>query len=65
MKLSTIVTEYTEIWDDRGGFVDLPQEDWIRILLRADWESKITGKLKVYPLGIKDRVIVDEVFDKL
>ena len=37
----------------------------MRIPLRTDWESKITGKPKVYPLGIKDRVIVDEVFDKL
>ena len=37
----------------------------MRIPLRADWESKITGKPKVYPLGIKDRAIVDKVFDKL
>ena len=35
------------------------------IQLRSDWESKITGKLKVYPLGIKDRAIVNKVFDKL
>ena len=50
MKLSAVVTEYAEIWDDRGGFVDLPQEDWMRIPLRADWESKITGKPKVHPV---------------
>ena len=64
-KLSALVAEFAEIWTDRGGFVDLPEEDWMRIPLRADWESKITGKPKVYHLGIKDRAIVDKVFDKL
>ena len=64
-KLSALVTEFAEIWVDRGGFVDLPQEDWMRIPLRADWESKITGKPKVYPLGVRDRAVVDKVFDKL
>ena len=64
-ELAAVVAEFSEIWNDKGGSVDLPQEDWMRIPLHADWESKITGKPKVYPLGIKDRAIVDEVFDKL
>lgn len=64
-KLTAIVEEFEEIWIDKGGAVELPQEDWMRLPLRTDWESKITGRPKVYPLGIKDRAIVDEVFDKL
>ena len=64
-RLSPVLSEFAEIWEDNGGSVELPQEDWMRIPLRADWESKITGKPKVYPLGIKDRAIVDKVFDKL
>ena len=64
-KLAAVVEEFADLWHDKGGSVKLPQEDWMRIPLRADWESKITGKPKVYPLGIKDRMIVDEVFDKL
>ena len=64
-QLSAVIEEFAELWHDRGGAVDLPQEDWMHIPLRADWESKITGKPKVYPLGVKDRAIVDKVFDKL
>ena len=64
-KLTAIVEEFAELWHDKGGAVDLPQEDWMRIPLRPGWESKITGKPKVYHLGIKDRAIVDKVFDKL
>ena len=37
----------------------------MHISLRADWEFKIIERSKVYSLDIKDRVIVDEVFDKL
>ena len=64
-QLAAVIAEFAEIWIDQGGSVDLPKEDWMRIPLRADWESKITGRPKVYPLGIKDRLIMDEVFDKL
>ena len=35
------------------------------IPLRVDWESKIIDKLKMYFLNIKDKVIVDEIFNKL
>ena len=63
--LAAVASEFADIWTDRGGFVELPEEDWMRIPLKADWESKITGKPKVYQLGIKDRAIVDKVFDKL
>lgn len=61
-KLTAIIDKFAELWHDKGGAVDLPQEDWMRIPLRPGWESKITGKPKVYHLGIKDRAIVDRVF---
>ncbi len=37
----------------------------MRIPLKTDWESRIPGKAKIYPLGTKDRALVDETFDKL
>ena len=37
----------------------------MRIPLRSDWESKIKGKTRVYPLGLKDREIVEETFAEL
>ena len=37
----------------------------MHISLRVNWEFKIIEKSKIYSLDIKDRIIVDEVFDKL
>ena len=37
----------------------------MKISLRSDWESKIKGKTRVYPLGLKDRKIVEETFAEL
>ena len=37
----------------------------MRIPLRSDWEDHAPSKVKVYPLGLRDRQMVDETFDKL
>ncbi len=61
---SQFVTEYESIWHDEG-FAKLSKENWMKILLKSDWESKVSGKAKVYPLSNRDRELVDETFDKL
>ena len=46
--------------------MNLPENQWIDIPLIANWEDKFKpGNAKVYPLGPKDRKIVDEEFDRL
>ena len=36
------------------------------VLLKNDWQEKLANiKLKVYPLGVEARALVDEIFDKL
>ena len=37
----------------------------MRIPLRSDWEQHAPTKVRVYPLGNKERQVVDRVFDKL
>ena len=51
--LSCLVTEYDSIWHDKG-FAKLPVENWMQIPLKSDWESKVSGKAKVYLLSVKD-----------
>lgn len=63
-KLSRFVTEYDSIWHDKG-FAKLPEENWMNILLKSDWESRISGKAKVYPLSNKDKELVDKTSDEL
>ena len=45
--------EFPMIWMD-NGFVNIPKDHWMQIILKSDWESKIKGKAQVYPLGLRD-----------
>ncbi len=62
--LSDLVDEFPTLWVDQG-FVKVPKEEWMKIPLQENWQSKISGKAKVYPLGIKDKEVVDKTFDEL
>lgn len=62
--LTALVNEFPEIWKD-SGFAKLPEDHWMQIPLQSDWEKRVDGKAKVYPLGIKDREFVDTTFDEL
>ena len=37
----------------------------IKILLKSNWESRITNKTKIYFLDLRDKAVIDEIFDKL
>jgi hypothetical protein len=56
---SSLLDEFSDLFKD-SGFVNLPKEQWMRIPPHSDWESKVTGKAKIYLLGIKDRALVDQ-----
>ena len=64
-RLRNVVYQYPTIWTDTGGFADVPEDKWMTIPLKEGWQDKTKGKAKVYPLGIRDREIVDKEFDKL
>ena len=64
--LSDLVAEFPTIWQDEG-FVKLPQDDWMKITLRDDWQSRLPSgnRAKIYPLGIKAREVIDKTFDEM
>ena len=63
--LSGLVEEFPTLWTD-DGFVQVPEEEWMKLPLKSDWESRINGKgAKVYPLGLRDKEVVDKTFDEL
>ena len=64
-KLGRVVEQHRILWEDRGGFADVPVEDWLRVPRKTNWEDLSKGKAKVYPLGIRDREVIDKEFDKL
>lgn len=59
-----LVNEFPTLWND-DGFIKVPPDEWMRIPLKEGWQDKLTGRSKIYPLGIEDRKLVDETFDKM
>lgn len=51
---------------DKKGIlvVDIPEDQWMTIPLVDGWESQLP-KSKIYPLGPKDREVVDQAFQPL
>ena len=60
--LAALVEEYQDLFVDKGTTLDIPEEEWMPINLKADAVAK---PAKVYPLGHKDREVVDKTFDNL
>lgn len=58
------MNEFPTLWND-DGFIKVPPDEWMRIPLKEGWQDKLTGRSKIYPLGIEDRKLVDETFDKM
>ena len=61
--LSQVVDVFPNLWKDIG-FAVMDQDQWMRIFLKSDWKSRISEKVKVYSLGLRDRKLVDETFDE-
>ena len=63
-ELATVANKFPELQTE-GGFAEVPQNEWMRIPLRSDWEDKILKIARVYPLGNKAKEIINKIFDKL
>ena len=59
-----IVTEFSALFKN-VKFVKLFEKNWMRISLRFDWQNRIFEKIKVYSLNIRNRDLIDQIFDKL
>ena len=64
--LSNLMKEFPTLWKNEG-FVNIPEENWMKLSLRDDWQSRLSksNRAKIYPLGINDRAMIDETFDDL
>lgn len=65
-RFDSLVREFPRLFTDDGKSANIPESDWMPIKLVSDWNAS-GSKLahKVYPLGAKDREVVDVTFDKL
>ena len=51
-----------QIWSKAGGFIDVPEQEWMLIPLKPN--ATLRGA-KVYQLGPRDKALVDETFNLL
>ena len=65
-RLKTVADSFPTLWKDRGNIAKVPKGQEMTIPLIENWRDKYNpNATRVYPLGIKDREIVDVEFDKL
>ena len=62
--LSKLITKHSTLWTNQG-FANFSEKNWIKLSLKTDWKSKIKEKAKVYSLRQRNKVVIDEIFDKL
>ena len=64
--LTEVTNRYPRLWEDNGNIANVPEDKWMEIPLLDNWKELYKpGQAKVYPLGTKDRKVVDEAFNKL
>jgi hypothetical protein len=59
-----LMNRYFDLWKSEE-FVKLFENQWMRVSLRSDWESRIFEKVKIYSLETKDKKFVNQIFDDL
>ena len=60
--LSDVIDEFSDLFVDKGETVDIPEDQWMPIPLKPNAKSK---PARVYPVGQRDKDVIDDTFDKL
>ena len=60
--LTDLTNKFTDVFEDRGDTVNVPRDQWMSVVLKSD---AVPDPHKVYPVGPKDREVIDEVHDQL
>lgn len=65
-RYAEVLLRYLRLFTDDGKTADIPEDEWMTIPLVNDWNTA-GAKLahRVYPLGPKDREVVDRIHGKL
>ena len=64
--IATAVDAFPTLWKDSGNVVNVPESEWMDIPLLDNWrELYKPGQARVYPVGQRDKEVIDREFDKL
>ena len=63
--IAGVVEAFPNLWKDTGN-ANIPEDQWMEIPLVDNWkEIYKAGQARVYPVGTRDKQVIDEAFDKL
>ena len=59
-----LVNEFLTLWRNED-FINIPEDRWMKLALRNDWQSHLTEKFKIYSFDNENKKVLDETFDEL
>ena len=62
-QISNMMTFYLKIWTDQSIIIDVSEKNWMSITLKSKVIEQRT--FKIYSLSIKNKDMIDKIFDKL
>jgi hypothetical protein len=63
-KFDKLINEFSKIWKDEK-FIDVLEEQWMRLSLKKKWQDKMTVKIKIYSLKTNDKKMMNDIFNRL
>lgn len=64
--ISDVVEAFPNLWKDTGNVTNVPEDQYMEIPLVDNWRDLYkAGQARVYPVGVRDKQVIDEAFDKL
>ena len=61
---SKLMNDFAFLQTDQK-FSNLFEKNWMRLSLKTNWEFKIKEKTKIYSLRQRDKIVINETFNKL
>ena len=59
-----LIDEFPTLWKNEG-FINISKNQWMRFLLREDWQFCVNDKSKIYSLELKNQKVINDTFDEL
>ncbi|KAJ2992809.1 hypothetical protein NUW58_g2043 [Xylaria curta] len=62
--VSQLLDEFEIVFQDTG-FADIPQDEWMKVVLKDDWQKEIPKHCRIYPLHQDSKQVVEDTLGKL
>lgn len=64
--ISDVVKAFPNLWKDTGNVINVPEDQYMEIPLVDNWRDLYkAGQARVYPVGVRDKQVIDEAFNKV